>query len=352
MRILALPRDPNPYQESLYGAMRRRGARVRYAGRLTPSHSLNILLLPLETVAFRVAGGRVVHLHWVYGFRPAGAGRWPLLARAGRAWFGLWLRLCRLLGVRLVWTAHNALPHAPVFPDDAEARRALVRASDLVVVHAPEALGELAELGCRPRRSALVPMGPARPPGGIAAGPPVRAAGEPLRLLFFGKVEPYKGVEDLLDAVAALPAATDVALTVAGECRDPALGARLRAGAARAGRPVDLRLVAVPEAQVDALFARHHAVVLPFRRITTSSSAPFALEHGRPVVVPDLPGLAGLPDAAVVRHAPGVAALAAALQGLAAAPPERLQEMGRAALASRGPGWGEVAALTLEAVGA
>ncbi|MGD9957028.1 MAG: glycosyltransferase, partial [Candidatus Nanopelagicales bacterium] len=294
MRILALPRDPNPYQESLYRAMRRRGARVRYAGRLTPSRSLNILLLPLETAAFRLSGGRVVHLHWVYGFRPGGAGRWPLLARAGRAWFGLWLALCRLLGVRLVWTAHNALPHAPVFPDDAEARRALVRSCDLVIAHAPQALGELAEIGCRPRRSALVPMGPARPPGGPAPRPPVRAEGEPLRLLFFGKVEPYKGVEDLLDALALVPAGADVALTVAGECRDPGLAARLRAGAARAGRPVDLRLAAAPEDEVDALFARHHAVVLPFRRVTTSSSAALALEQARPLVVPDLPGLAVL----------------------------------------------------------
>ncbi|MGE4178110.1 MAG: glycosyltransferase, partial [Thermoleophilia bacterium] len=229
-------------------------------------------------------------------------------------------------------------------------RRALVRSCDLVIAHAPQALGELAEIGCRPRRSALVPMGPARPPGGPAPRPPVRAEGEPLRLLFFGKVEPYKGVEDLLDALALVPAGADVALTVAGECRDPGLAARLRAGAARAGRPVDLRLAAAPEDEVDALFARHHAVVLPFRRVTTSSSAALALEQARPLVVPDLPGLAVLPDGAVVRHAPGASALASALAALAAAPPDRLEEMGRAALAAGGPGWDDVAALTLEAV--
>ena len=53
MRILVLPRDQNPYQALLYGEMRRLGVQVSYIGQLTPSRTLNLLLLPVEVAADR-----------------------------------------------------------------------------------------------------------------------------------------------------------------------------------------------------------------------------------------------------------------------------------------------------------
>ena len=114
------------------------------------------------------------------------------------------------------------LPHEPVFADDAAARRALVGASDLVLAHSPAALAALADLGAVPRRSAVIRHGP------VAAGPaaalrPPGAGGGPRRFLFFGRVQPYKGVEDLLAAFAALPGDVAAQLTMAGQCDDPRL---------------------------------------------------------------------------------------------------------------------------------
>ncbi|MGA8455271.1 MAG: hypothetical protein WB800_07705, partial [Streptosporangiaceae bacterium] len=163
MRVLALPRDPNPYQGLLYGEMRRLGVSVRYIGEPTRSRTLNLLLLPLEVLAGRIAGARVVHLHWVFAFTLPGEGRFPVLRRLAYAWFRVWLRTCRMLRMRLVWTAHNVLPHQPVFADDVSARRALVDASDLVLAHSQSALAELAVLGAVPRRSAVIEHGPLAP---------------------------------------------------------------------------------------------------------------------------------------------------------------------------------------------
>ncbi len=68
MKVMVLPReDPNPYQDLLYGEMRRRGARIAYLGQLTPSQSLNLLLLPLETAVRRLGGTRVVADHVTFG---------------------------------------------------------------------------------------------------------------------------------------------------------------------------------------------------------------------------------------------------------------------------------------------
>jgi hypothetical protein len=163
MKVLVFPRDANPYQSLLYGEMRRLGVQVSYLGELTPIQTLNRLLLPLEIVARRLAGARVLHLHWVFTFAFPGARGFPPMRGVAQAWFLVVLRVSRMVGMHLVWTAHNVLPHEPVFADDVAARRALVEASDLVLVHSRSTLDELAALGAVPRRYAVIPHGPIGP---------------------------------------------------------------------------------------------------------------------------------------------------------------------------------------------
>jgi O-antigen/teichoic acid export membrane protein/glycosyltransferase involved in cell wall biosynthesis len=331
MRVLALPRDPNPYQGLLYGEMRRLGVRVSYIGEPTRSRTLNLLLLPLQILAGRLGGARIVHLHWVFAFTLPGDGRFPVLRRLSYAWFRVWLRTCRVLGMRLVWTVHNVLPHQPVFPDDVSARRALVGASDLVLAHSPSALTELAVLGAVPRRSAVIEHGPLSPAPAAGALRTPGSGDGPREFLFFGKVEEYKGVEDLLSAFLALPGDTPARLTVAGQCEDPRLRSRLHELARRGGGRVALRLEHVPTEDVTPLLSAADVVVLPFRRVTTSGSALLALSHGRPLVVPDLIGLSDLPDQAVLRYKGGIPGLAEALAGLARADRGALAAMSAAA---------------------
>lgn len=337
MKILVIPRDGNPYQELLYGRLRRQGARIRYAAQLTPSHTLNLLLLPLELAAARLTGTRLVHLHWVFGFALPGGGR---TRRAAQLWFAVVLAVVRLLGLRLVWTAHNVLPHTPVFADDRAARRRLVRASDLVIAHSLPTLDGLAGIGAYPRHVAVIPHGPFPAP----PIPPPQARG---RFLFLGMIAEYKGVEDLLTAFAALPGHVSATLTVAGACTDPDLAARLRALAAEAGDRVTLRLERVPDDELAGLYAAVDIVVLPFRRVTTSGSALLALGHGRPLIIPDHPALGGLPAAAVRRYDGGVPALTAAISELAAAGEPVLHAMADAALAHvRANSWEKIGEAT------
>jgi len=353
MRILALPREEtNPYQELLYGEMRRHGVRVTYLGGLTSSHTVNLLLLPAEVAVRRLGGARVVHLHWVYAFGlPLSTSRFQLLRRVTEAWFTGWLWALRLLGMRLVWTAHNALPITPIFADDLRARRRLVAACDLVIAHSKASLEELAQLGIVPRRSVIIPHGPFASAVDLDSLRTPGEGREARRLLFFGKVRAYKGVDTLLRAFAALPPDLDVHLTVAGECGDEDMRAELAALAAGSGGRVTLQLERVPEAQVTALLEQADAMVLPYERITTSGSGVLGLCHGRPLVVPDLPGLAELPDDAVLRYDGTAAGLAGALAGIAQADAAVLAKMSAAALAyCADNSWSEIAKRTLTAI--
>jgi glycosyltransferase involved in cell wall biosynthesis len=331
MKILVLPRDANnPYQSLLYNEMKKMNVRIVYAGQLTPSQTLNQLLLPIETVARRIAGTRIIHIHWTYGFDVYGSSRYPFLRKVSQSYFYLWLWIVRITGMRLVWTAHNTLPHAPCFADDLAARRRLVAASDLVISHSQATLVELAGLGIKPRKSVVIPHGPykvtrerehLRPP---ASTPGSR------KFLFFGRVDPYKGVDTLLQAFAELPAELDAQLAVAGECRDPFLKESLNKLILHSQRPIELRFERIADGEISKVLEGADAVVLPYRRSTTSGSALLALSHGRPLVVPDLPGLAELPDDAIIRYDRTIQGLTAVLADLTNADGSLLAKMSEA----------------------
>lgn len=344
MQILVIPRDPNPYQRLLYDEMERLGATIHYLGELTPSHTLSLLLLPLEMAVRRARGAQFIHLHWVFAFGFPGIRRLAVSSRVSQAWFWVFLKTARLLGLRMAWTAHNVLPHSPVFADDVAARRSLVRQCDVVFVHSPATLESLAALGAVPRRSLLIRHGPMGPEAPAKLRTPGTGGGA-REFLFFGKVAEYKGVEELLTAFAGLPAGSNATLTVAGQCDDGNLRARL---ASKATRNVRLRLEYIPAAEVTEQMSAADVVVLPFRAVTTSGSAELALAHGRPLIVPDLPNLAGLPADAVTRYDRSNPGLTAALVEMIGANQSRLAAMSAAALSySAQASWGEIAAATL-----
>ena len=155
--------------------------------------------------------------------------------------------------------------------------------------------------------------------------------GDRVRFLFFGFVREYKGVDDLLAAFATLPDDVAAQLTVAGRCDDPSLRSHLRDLARKGGSNILLRLEYVPGDEVSQLLTAADVVALPFRHATTSGSAMLALSYGRPLIVPNLAGLADLPDQAVLRYDGRVTALAAALVRLARADDDMLAAMSAAA---------------------
>lgn len=323
MKVLALPRDPNPYQALLYGACTRRGMRVRYVGELTPSHTLNLLLLPAELVALRLAGWRILHVHWVFRFAVEWLGRLPGLRHLPELWFALVLATARAVGLHVVWTAHNVLPHARVFPDDVAARRRLVHSARLVIAHSQAVAELVARRFGKPRRVAVIPL----PPYPIARERVARQDDEPPALLFFGHVVAYKGVTELLEAFGRVAGDADMCLTVAGRCPDDDLREELARLAAPWPGRAKLRLDTVPDEELPELLGAHDVLVLPFRDVTTSSTVVVGLGAGMPVLVPDLPVFDGLP---VMRHIPGVAGLAAALREIASMDRAELDRRGDA----------------------
>jgi glycosyltransferase involved in cell wall biosynthesis len=196
-----------------------------------------------------------------------------------------------------------------------------------VIVHHTTTLSALQQIGAEPRTWSVIRHGPFT---SLVGSGPRRSAppGEP-RLLFFGQVLPYKGVEELAEALGLL--AAPLRVTVAGACRDPRLARRLQRAAAALGGRMVLRLERVPDDELPSLLGSADVLVLPYRHVTTSGSALLGLAFGLPLVVPDLPALAELPDAATIRYDGSVEGLAGALDRARRLRAEELAAMSRAA---------------------
>jgi glycosyltransferase involved in cell wall biosynthesis len=196
------------------------------------------------------------------------------------AYLGILYGLRRKTGV--VALCHNVLPHERK-PYDAPLVKALLRRIDRVLAHSEEQAG-LA------RRLAPAPVNVAGLPPHLPARSEVRAAGGVRnRLLFFGMVRPYKGLDLLLRALARLP---DVSLTVAGEFWGGLEETRALITELELGDRVELRPGYVAAEDVPGLFAEADALVLPYRSATASQNAWLGHEHGLPVIATRVGALA------------------------------------------------------------
>jgi len=108
----------------------------------------------------------------------------------------------------------------------------------------------------------------------------------PGRLLHFGLVRPYKGIEELVTAFTGLDDPR-LRLVIAGRCDDPEYRHVISAAASRDER-IELDLRHLGDEELADEVARAELVVLPYRTMHNSSAALLALAMGRPVLVPDL----------------------------------------------------------------
>ncbi|MDA8290452.1 MAG: glycosyltransferase [Actinomycetota bacterium] len=351
VKVLATPKDPNPYQELLYREVAREGAVVRYATGPTPSQTVNLLLAPLVLAVQRARGFRILHIHWVFQFDIP----WARGARPARVvmqwWFGLYLLVAARLGFRIVWTAHDILPHAPVFRDDEKAHALLRERADVVIALSPATAAQLVELGARDVR--VVPFGPY---GGAVPGAPT---GEDARELLhlevedfvvvsIGRQEHYKGADLLLEAASEAAPGSRLVVLLAGVCSDPRFRARLDELAGRAGARARVRLEWVPDEELVTYFAAADFAAYPFREVTNSSSVLLAQSFGVPVIIPNLPSLADVAAGSVIRYEPGEFR-SAVERAEALGDAERAQMGRRAREHACGVTWNDVARATMDA---
>jgi glycosyltransferase involved in cell wall biosynthesis len=176
---------------------------------------------------------------------------------------------------RMVGICANVVPHEPR-RGDRTLTAAVARVVAAVVVHTDTERAALRRITDRPVTVAALP--PHLPDGAPHERPP----GARHRLLFFGKVRPYKGLDVLLRAFARVDG---VELDVVGEVYPGTPDPGSQAAALGLADRVRIHRGYLPAERIPELFATVDALVLPYRSATASQMVAFAFQHGVPAIV-------------------------------------------------------------------
>ena len=196
---------------------------------------------------------------------------------------GLMAAALRRAGLRYLVVVHDADAH----PGDglpfqmALQRRLQRRAAGLVALsgHVADRLREQMRPGQVLLHASLPPFRFGPPP------PPPRAHGGPLRLLLFGRLLPYKGLDLFAAALDQVGPRPDLVVRVAGRGPDSPVLDQLR----RWGAQVENRWV--PEAEVGPLLAWADALVLSHTEASQSGVAAAAVAAGRWLIATRVGGI-------------------------------------------------------------
>ncbi|WP_428493428.1 glycosyltransferase [Rhodopila sp.] len=307
--------------DEMFGALcRRLDCRVlvptNYAGRI-PERSLYRAPCGVSKIGGILASiNPVAHWKVVAALLRAKPDVVHILTGEGYLWAISLVVAARLAGTPVVVTLHDPDPHpGNVF----ERLNAIVRRPVLALT------GTVHLLASRHLERAKTMAGHARfvvTPHGSLAGQFLRhrkcgVKREEL-VLFFGRIQQYKGIDVLLQAMQMLPATTRLAIAGPGviEVRDQQVADAL-------GERVELHNKYLDDQEVAGLMQRASVVALPYRHVTQSSVPAIAAAFGCRLVatglgnfVEEIPRLGG-----VVVDPGDASALAAALRQAVAAGP-------------------------------
>jgi glycosyltransferase involved in cell wall biosynthesis len=333
--VVFLPNDPSPYLHRLAEALEQQGTPVAFWKVPTKSATLNILLGPFWAMSLAWRGARIIHVHWTYGFARTSNG---IGARLARWWFAVFLKVARTSGLKIIWTAHNVLPHEAIFDDDVAARRLLATRADAVIALSPHSAQEISEL-FGVKSVAVIPHGSLEGTTNSTGRDALRSSLEVesrICFTFFGYLRPYKGIETLIGAAELL--GSDVAVRITGRGDEKYVSElSLMADAANAsGADVSIESRWRTDAEIADLLTASDVCVFPFIRVDNSGSVLHALAAGLPVIIPDLASLRHIDNPGVFRYDPEspVHALSAAMRAVAS-----LSDAERAALGSAAREW-------------
>ncbi|WCL55133.1 glycosyltransferase [Gimibacter soli] len=275
-------------------------------------HDVDIIMLARPDELEAIAAGRpaIAHYHWVHSLFD-GMKSPRAVAKAAKQ-FIAHLDAQKAVGTGIVWTLHNVMSHRSRWPEEElMVREALAAKADIIHVMNPDSAamtGPLYRLDPErvqhvphPSYFGVYPAYQARPVARRSLG---LKDGE-IALLFFGMIEPYKGLRTFLASLDTLQDRLGgrVRALIAGRPSDKDFLAEVEE-TVRKRNDIRLHAEAVDDQSVQTWFRAADIVMCPYPRGLNSGVAQTAISFGRPVVasaglqptLPDIPGAVSVFD--------------------------------------------------------
>ncbi|MFC7404632.1 glycosyl transferase [Georgenia alba] len=292
----------------------RTGSNTRYVDQIDEGAPADLEVLTFSWWRALFGSYDVLHVHWPESLLRHGL---PVAQRIKRLLTRLVLARLALHRVPLVRTVHNEGPHEPGDRAEHALLEDIDRRTGLWIV---------LNGSTRTPRGAWrveIPHGHFR--GRFDVDPTWQAVRG--RLLQFGRIRPYKGIDRLLEVFRAIPDG-EVSLRVVGKPLDQGIADTVRSAAARDAR-ITHRLEFVDDDDLVREVSESELVVLAYTVFHNSGAALLALSLDRPVLLPR----SGSSEALAAEAGPGWVHLFD--------PPLTVNDVRRALESSRAPGRSE-----------
>jgi glycosyltransferase involved in cell wall biosynthesis len=231
---------------------------------------------------FTISKPDIVHVQWI-----------PLVRRLP---FEMWfLKAVKKLGIKLVYTAHNVLPHdtgielVPIF-------RNVYRGMDAIICHTEEAKSRLIrEFSVDPERVTVIAHGPllhdAKLRSVQASKAQLSVPENKVLVVWQGIIRSYKGLDFLLESWSKLDALRlNAHLLIAGTGESGLLEAiKEQVHRLRLQESVRLDFKFIPDEELPTYYQASDILVYPYKEVTTSGALMTALAYGKPIVATALP---------------------------------------------------------------
>lgn len=276
-RILHLPHyDRNPYQELLLKEFK------SVNGRLTKGYPLDIVI---NIIKFRPD---ILHFHWVSDYI-VHTNRGVMFIKAFS--FIAFCSLLKLLGINIVWTAHNVRNHESINVQyEIFFKSLFCQCIDSVIVHceaAKEPVNEKLEVSREDM--VVIPHGNyssyyCNNLSKVSARNDIGINQDAIVFGFFGQIREYKRVPDLIESFAKLKSEQSI-LLVAGNPINQQMKEEIQTKASQVSG-VETYLQFIPDSEVHKYFQASDYMVYPFTDVLTSGSAILAMSFAKPIIAP------------------------------------------------------------------
>lgn len=274
IKVLFTPKArSNPYLQILSRALKRLGIDVEH----------QFTLPAFSQLLKRSRQVRILHLHWISDFY-RGKRPWLRIVK-----FAALLLAARILSHKIVWTAHNILPHRRTHPAiDLAGRFLITLLADAVIVHCEYAKLQITKNYRRKRGVYVIAHGSyigmyKNQSTRLQARKFLDIEKQSFVYLFLGKLLDYKRVDYLIDTFIRMDDENS-RLLIAGQCPEDEQR-RLKKFCMGGGR-MRMDFGFIPDDKVQFYFKAADVLVTPFSEVLTSGSVILGLSFGLPIIAP------------------------------------------------------------------
>jgi len=271
IKVMLCPSSKSLYVKSLVSSLRERGVKVKlipWFGKQSPISLVKLLIGIL-------AGYKIIHLHWLPFNRYS-------LMRLVR-------RLTEVLGIKVVWTIHNLVPHFVMYGSENIDRRAMneiVEWADTGIIHTETSRSRFHSEYGNGLALTVIPHGNfleyTKLISRMEARRTLSIQEESFVVLFLGPDRWEKGIRSYINVVERLP--DEFMGLIAGMCNNQEIRDFIEERTSTNKHKFKMMLGTIPRERLGYFYEASDLVFMPFERITTSASIIDAMGFKKAIV--------------------------------------------------------------------